>query len=116
VVAGSTRSPEAFAGLAIASILLVLATPIAVDGALLAQHAASYSGTCGPYAPDIPAYACGWSEYLSNFFGGFELIGLVLITIVTVAFALALVAAAWVAGLLVWLVVRRAPSAAPREP
>jgi hypothetical protein len=67
---------------------------------LLSIHAASYAGVCGPYPTDIPAHACGFEEYLVNFFEPFAMAGLLVISIASMVATTALVALAWaLAGL-----------------
>ncbi|MBN1618290.1 hypothetical protein JW887_03020 [Candidatus Dojkabacteria bacterium] len=66
--------------------LLALSIPVIVDvlviGTLYMGHLMSYSGVCGPYATDIPVYSCDLDEYLQNFWGGFNGLGLVFLAII----------------------------------
>lgn len=40
------------------------------------EHKASYTGICGPHAPDIRAHACTYDQYMKEFGAGFEGIAL----------------------------------------
>lgn len=78
-----------------ASIALPIGLPLLAFGGLFTQHFFGYHGTCGPYALDIDAYPCDRSEYLANFFGGFDLLGLLVILAAAFVLGVALVVAAW---------------------
>ena len=69
-----------------------------------ADHASGYHGICGPYPTDIPAYPCGFGEYLENFANPFALAGLFAISIVAAVLTAGVLAALWaVVGGAVWL-------------
>jgi hypothetical protein len=84
----------------------VLAAPVLVVGGLFLDHAAGYHGSCGPYAPDIPVHPCSFPVYLRNFFSPFAVMGLMMLSVVAVGGAGALVAVAWVVGVVVWMIRR----------
>ena len=90
-------------GLSVASVPLA---PVLVVGLLLADHAFSYTGTCGPYPTDIPAFPCGFGEYVANFFEPFAMAGLLVISVLTMLVTLVLVASLWALGALVWVITR----------
>lgn len=109
------RSKHAFALAVVLSVLAIVLAPALVIVGLLAGHAASYDGLCGPYPTDIPAHPCDFGTYLVNFFEPFALVGLIVIAVVTVVGALGLVGAAWTLGALVWVVRRTIDQLAGRE-
>lgn len=63
----------------IGSLAFVLLLPVAVDLALWAHHLASYQGTCGPHPTDISAHPCSYATYSGEFWGGFNLFGLLVL-------------------------------------
>jgi len=81
--------------LAIASAVLVLASPFLAVGLLFLAHLAAYRGTCGPYAPDIAAHACGLPTYAVNFFSPFALPAIVLLGLGALVVTATTVALAW---------------------
>ena len=93
------------------SIAFVLLAPLCVVGGLFVDHLASFDGTCGPYAPDIPAHPCDMSTYAENFFGGFAGMGLIIVGMVSCVVAFGLTAFGWVVWALV-VAVRNKPTEA----
>ncbi len=94
---------------AIVSVLAIPAGPVAIVAFFLVDHVLAYRGTCGPYPTDIPAYACGFGEYLVNFAEPFAVAGLVALSVIAMALTLVVLTASWlVGGLVFWL--RRASS------
>lgn len=92
---------SAIAGLVL-SIAAVLGAPVLLIVVSLTAHAFSYRGMCGPYPTDIPAFPCGFGEYMRNFAGPFALVGLVMLSIAAAFVAAVLVALAWLG----WGIVR----------
>ena len=80
----------------VASLVAPLGMGLLVVAAIFGQHAMAFRGTCGPYPTDIPAYPCGFGEYVENFFGGFSGIGLFMIAVGTVVVTALAVGALWV--------------------
>jgi len=102
-------SSEWVASAIVLSIALVVSAPVLVVGVALADHVLTFHGMCGPYPIDIPAYPCGWGEYMRNFAEPFALAGLTVISIAACVAAVALVGAGWLIGTVAWLALR------PRE-
>lgn len=87
--------PRRAAQLAVASIALVLAAPIAVVGAIVHDRLSTYAGTCRKYTVDALEYPCGRIEYLAINPGGV----LLDVALGALAIALALVGSAWIGAL-----------------
>jgi hypothetical protein len=79
----------------LASIAFVLASPVVTHRVLLASHAASHTGICGPHAPDIAAYPCTREVYMAEFGAGFAGVGLLLLEAAAMVGAAAIVGAGW---------------------
>jgi hypothetical protein len=84
------------------SVMFVLGSPLLVVGAFFAVHALRYQGVCGPYAPDIGVHPCDYETYLINFFSFFAMLGMVILSFLTMVGSSALMTASW----LLWLLVR----------
>lgn len=89
---------------ALVSLLAIPGVPVLLVLGFFADHASGYHGICGPYPTDIPAYPCGFGEYLENFANPFALAGLFAISIVAAVLTAGVLAALWaVVGGAVWL-------------
>lgn len=86
---------------ALATAIVVLAVPFAVHGAVLLDHAASYSGVCGPHAPDIAAHPCTRAEHMAELTAGFSGVGLLLVEGASLVGAGAVAAVGWMVALAV---------------
>jgi len=53
-------------------LALVVLIPALLHGYAWIVHATSYTGTCGPHAPDIAAHPCTQEQYDAEFNAGFE--------------------------------------------
>ncbi len=80
---------------AVLSAVFVAASPLVALGAALGHHAVSFTGTCGPYAPDISAHPCGFETWVANFFSPFAVMGMLMLTPVVWLAAAIGVAVAW---------------------
>lgn len=80
---------------AIASALAIPGVPVLLVLAFVAEHVASFHGTCGPYPTDIPAYPCGFAEYLANFANPFALAGLFALSTAAAVATTAALAIGW---------------------
>lgn len=86
-----------------ATVAFILGAPVLVVGVLFAGHASGYTGTCGPYAPDIAAHPCSFETYAENFYGGFSGVALLLIAAAVFGGAVVLSLVGWgVAGLVAY--------------
>lgn len=102
------RSRHGFTLAALASVAAVPLGPVALVLFFVAEHLASYRGSCGPYPTDIPAYPCGLGEYLVNFFEPFAMAGLVALSVGVMLLTVAALTLAWALGVTVWWIGQRA--------
>lgn len=72
-------TPRPIGKVLLLAAVIVLGTPFVVHYLLYFNHAASYSGICGPHAPDIPAHPCTREVYLDEFGAGFAGVGLLIL-------------------------------------
>jgi len=82
------------------TVIFVIGVPIAFHGLMWLDHARSFSGTCGPHAPDIAAHPCTYDEHMREFAAGFAGIGLLLVEGAIFAGASSVAGAAWTVALL----------------
>ena len=87
-----------YSGIA-ASAAFVMASPLLVLALYLVVQAATFDGTCGPYAPDISEHACSMPTYLANQFSPFAVFGMCALTPVVMAVTSVGVVVMWVARL-----------------
>lgn len=80
---------------ALASALAIPGVPVLLVLGFVADHVASFRGMCGPYPTDIPAYPCGFAEYLVNFASPFAFAGLVGLSIVAALVTTLVLLIAW---------------------
>lgn len=88
-----------YSGIA-ASAAFVMASPLLVLALYVVVQAATFDGTCGPYAPDIGPHACSMPSYLANLFSPFALFGMCALTPVVMAITSVAVVAMWVGRLI----------------
>jgi hypothetical protein len=81
--------------LVLASLAAIVAVPVLLHLGFFLVHLASYDGTCGPHAPDIPAHPCDRGAYVEEFGVGFAGVGLLLIEALAAVVAVVVVAAVW---------------------
>ena len=77
-----------------------MASPLLVLALYVLVQAATFDGTCGPYAPDISEHACSAPAYLAGLFSPFALFGMCALTPVVMALSSVLVVGMWLARLI----------------
>jgi len=99
---------------ALASALAIPGVPVLLVLAFLADHIASFRGTCGPYAPDISAYPCGFAQYLVNFASPFAMAGLIGLSIIAAVLTTMVLLLAWTVAAIAWSLTRARSSTPSR--
>ncbi len=99
-MARSRNQAHSALGFLVGLAATVVATWHGTRWLLFWHHVRGFSGTCGPHAPDIPAHACTYAEYVAEFDVGFAGVGVLFWQVVAVMTT--------VTGFLaVWLLARR---------
>ncbi len=84
--------------LIVITCVLVGLSPVITYWVFKLNHRFSYNGVCGPHAPDISAWSCSFEEYMNDFGGGFDGVGIVLGCLISSLLSLILVPTIWISA------------------